>query len=93
MVRIPREPALCWTSTPPYAGSGTGWDLHEYRHSSLTQLGGQGASLLMARSRRKKPKNVPLHQALTGVDRRAHQPARPGRHPALGHAGFQAAAS
>lgn len=26
---------------------GTGWDLHEYRHSSLTRLGEQGASLLM----------------------------------------------
>lgn len=28
-------------------GLGTGWDLHEYRHSSLTHLGEQGASLLM----------------------------------------------
>ena len=28
-------------------GPGTGWDLHEYRHSALTQLGEQGASLLM----------------------------------------------
>jgi hypothetical protein len=38
----------------------TGWDLHEYRHSSLTHLGEQGASLLMlmAKSRHKKPKNV-----------------------------------
>lgn len=36
------------------------WDLHEYRHSSLTHLGEQGASLLMlmAQSRRKKPENV-----------------------------------
>jgi hypothetical protein len=41
-------------------GSGTGWDLHEYRHSSLTHLGEQGASLLMlmAKSRHKKPENV-----------------------------------
>ncbi|MER7517763.1 site-specific integrase [Streptomyces sp. NPDC126499] len=42
------------------AGPGTGWDLHEYRHSSLTHLGEQGASLLMlmAKSRHKKPENV-----------------------------------
>jgi integrase len=41
-------------------GPGTGWDLHEYRHSSLTHLGEQGASLLMlmAKSRHKKPANV-----------------------------------
>lgn len=41
-------------------GPGTGWDLHEYRHSSLTHLGEQGASLLMlmAKSRHKKPENV-----------------------------------
>jgi hypothetical protein len=39
---------------------GTGWDLHEYRHSGLTHLGEQGASLpmLMAKSRHKKPENV-----------------------------------
>lgn len=42
------------------AGAGTGWDLHEYRHSALTHLGEQGASLLMlmAKSRHKKPENV-----------------------------------
>jgi hypothetical protein len=42
------------------SGPGTGWDLHEYRHSSLTHLGEQGASLLMlmAKSRHKKPENV-----------------------------------
>ncbi|WP_424534332.1 hypothetical protein ACOZ38_29030 [Sphaerisporangium viridialbum] len=41
-------------------GPGTGWDLHEYRHSALTHLGEQGASLLMpmAKSRHKKPQNV-----------------------------------
>jgi integrase len=41
-------------------GPGTGWDLHEWRHSSLTHLGEQGASLLMlmAKSRHKKPENV-----------------------------------
>ncbi|MBL1119713.1 site-specific integrase [Streptomyces sp. 110] len=39
---------------------GTGWDLHEYRHSGLTYLGEAGASLpmLMAKSRHKKPENV-----------------------------------
>ncbi|MFB7468891.1 tyrosine-type recombinase/integrase [Streptomyces sp. NPDC056224] len=41
-------------------GPGTGWDLHEYRHSALTHLGEQGASLLMlmAKSRHKKPENL-----------------------------------
>ncbi|GGN64717.1 hypothetical protein GCM10011579_034470 [Streptomyces albiflavescens] len=41
-------------------GPGTGWDLHEYRHPSLTHLGEQGASLLMlmAKSGHKKPENV-----------------------------------
>jgi integrase len=41
-------------------GPGTGWDLHEYRHSALTHLGEQGASLLMlmAKSRHRKPENV-----------------------------------
>jgi integrase len=39
---------------------GTGWDLHEWRHSGLTHLGEAGASLLMlmAKSRHKKPENV-----------------------------------
>ncbi|MCW2948572.1 MAG: recombinase [Actinoallomurus sp.] len=41
-------------------GPGTGWDLHEYRHSFLTHLGEAGASLLtlMAKSRHKKADNV-----------------------------------
>jgi len=41
-------------------GPGTGWDLHEYRHSGLTHLGEAGTSLLMlmAKSRHKKPENV-----------------------------------
>ncbi|GGQ23057.1 hypothetical protein [Streptosporangium pseudovulgare] len=41
-------------------GAGTGWDLHEFRHSGLTHLGEQGASLLMsmAESRHKKAENV-----------------------------------
>ncbi|MFF2744236.1 tyrosine-type recombinase/integrase [Kitasatospora sp. NPDC058048] len=43
-----------------HAGPGTGWDLHEYRHSGLTHLGEQGASelMLMAKSRHKKVENV-----------------------------------
>ncbi|MCZ4118668.1 hypothetical protein O3X23_04540 [Streptomyces sp. H39-S7] len=41
-------------------GPGTGWDLHEYRPSSLTHLGEARASLLMlmAKSRHKKPENL-----------------------------------
>lgn len=44
-------------------GLGTGWDLHEYRHSALTHLGEQGASplILMAKSRHKKQENVRCH--------------------------------
>ncbi len=36
---------------------GTGWDLHEYRHSGLTRLGKAGAGLpmLMAKSWHRKP--------------------------------------
>lgn len=41
-------------------GPGTGWDLHEYRHSALAHLGERGASLLMlmAKSRHEKPENL-----------------------------------
>ncbi|MEV0151954.1 MULTISPECIES: hypothetical protein [unclassified Nonomuraea] len=61
-------------------GPGTGWDLHEFRHSALTHLGEAGASLLMlmARSRHKKPENLRRYfQPLTAGHRRDHQPARP----------------
>jgi site-specific recombinase XerD len=42
------------------AGPGTGWDLHELRHSGLTHLGESGASLLelMAKSRHRKAENL-----------------------------------
>ncbi|RAJ89195.1 phage integrase family protein [Streptomyces sp. PsTaAH-137] len=53
-------------------GPGTGWDLHEYRHSALTHLGEQGSSLLMlmAKSRHKKPESArryfkPSHEAIS----------------------------
>lgn len=41
-------------------GPGTGWDLHELRHSGLTHLGEAGASLLelMAKSRHRKAENL-----------------------------------
>ncbi|WP_245718462.1 site-specific integrase [Nocardia miyunensis] len=41
-------------------GTGTGWDLHELRHSGLTHLGESGASLLelMAKSRHRKAENL-----------------------------------
>ncbi|MGF6888148.1 site-specific recombinase XerD [Nocardia sp. GAS34] len=41
-------------------GTGTGWDLHELRHSGLTHLGEAGASLLelMAKSRHRKAANL-----------------------------------
>ncbi|MDI9885834.1 site-specific integrase [Streptomyces sp. HNM0645] len=55
-------------------GPGTGWDLREYRHSALTHLGEQGASLLMlmAKSRHRKPENLrryfkPSAQAISEV--------------------------
>ncbi|TDD81498.1 site-specific integrase [Saccharopolyspora karakumensis] len=57
-----------------HRGPGTGWDLHEFRHSALTHLGEAGASLLllMAKSRHKKPENVrryfkPSDQALAEI--------------------------
>ena len=65
--------ALLNTHTAPQ-GPGTGWDLHELRHSALTHLREQGASLLllMAKSRHKKPENLrryfkPSDQALAEV--------------------------
>ncbi|PFW98403.1 Tyrosine recombinase XerD [Nocardia farcinica] len=41
-------------------GPGTGWDLHQLRHSGLTHLGESGASLLelMAKSRHRKAENL-----------------------------------
>ncbi|MGN2639339.1 tyrosine-type recombinase/integrase [Nocardia takedensis] len=41
-------------------GTGTGWDLHELRHSGLTHLGESGADVLelMAKSRHRKPENL-----------------------------------
>ena len=55
-------------------GPGTGWDLHELRHSALTHLGEAGASLLllMAKSRHRKPENLrryfkPSDQALAEI--------------------------
>ena len=55
-------------------GPGTGWDLHELRHSGLTHLGEAGASLveLMAKSRHRKPENLrryfkPSPQAMRGI--------------------------
>ncbi|MFJ1455603.1 site-specific integrase [Nocardia sp. N2S4-5] len=41
-------------------GPGTGWDLHELRHSGLTHLGEAGAGLLelMAKSRHRKAENL-----------------------------------
>ncbi|MFE9328489.1 hypothetical protein ACIHDR_46900 [Nocardia sp. NPDC052278] len=42
------------------ATAGTGWDLHELRHSGLTHLGESGASLLelMSKSRHRKVENL-----------------------------------
>lgn len=73
-------------------GPGTGWDLHEYRHSALTHLGEQGASLLMlmAKSRHKKPENVRLALSVSPPHRppappRALRPTRPSPYPACTH--------
>ncbi len=56
------------------SGPGTGWDLHELRHSGLTHLGEAGATLLelMAKSRHRKPENLkryfkPSPQALREI--------------------------
>jgi integrase len=58
--------------------AGTGWDLHEWRHSGLTHLGEGGASLpmLMARSRHRAGERPALLPSLGRGDRRGHQPAR-----------------
>jgi len=63
-------------------GPGTGWDLHEYRHSALPHLGEQDASLLMpmaksgTRSRRtsaatsSRPRRL-VRRAHSGTHRRS----------------------
>lgn len=57
-------------------GPGTGWDLHELRHSGLTHLGEAGASLLelTAKSRHRKAENLrryfkPSPQAMRDLTR------------------------
>lgn len=78
MARAPRDSGrLChpvaWASVTAanIDGPGTGWDLHELRHSGLTHLGESGAGLLelMAKSRHRKAENLrryfkPSSQAL-----------------------------
>ncbi|MEU2771429.1 site-specific integrase [Streptomyces sp. NPDC007162] len=60
----------------PSAGCpGTGWGLHEWRHSGLTHLGEAGAGLpmLTVKSRHKKPENVRRYfHPLAEVNRRSH---------------------
>ncbi|WP_336213129.1 hypothetical protein [Nonomuraea sp. LPB2021202275-12-8] len=53
------RPALLDEHTAVH-GPGTGWDLHEFRHSGLTHLGEHGVSLpmLMAKSRHNKAENA-----------------------------------
>ncbi|GAA4973907.1 site-specific integrase [Yinghuangia aomiensis] len=53
------------------AGPGTGWDLHEFRHSALTQLGstpGVNLLLLMAKSRHRKADSLRIYFHPTGDD-------------------------
>ncbi|WP_399102602.1 hypothetical protein [Streptomyces sp. 11x1] len=54
-----RTRALLDAHTAVGGAPGTGWDLHEYRHSALTHLGEAGAGLpMLAKSRHKQPENV-----------------------------------
>ncbi|MGV9633206.1 hypothetical protein ACWDO0_03400 [Nocardia rhamnosiphila] len=62
-------------------GPGTGWDLHELRHSGVTHLGESGASLLelMAGSRHRKAENLrryfkPSPQAMRELTALSAQP-------------------
>lgn len=53
------------------AGPGTGWDLHEFRHSALTHLGrtpGVNLLLLMAKSRHRKADSLRMYFHPTGED-------------------------
>lgn len=67
------------------AGPGTGWDLHEWRHSALTHLGERGqraaADGQVAAPQARQPQ--PLRQTLPRGHRQTHQPPRPQGHPAL----------
>ena len=53
------------------AGAGSGWDLHEFRHSALTHLGrtpGVNLLLLMAKSRHRKADSLRVYFHPTGED-------------------------
>jgi hypothetical protein len=53
------------------AGPGTGWDLHEFRHSALTHLGrtpGVNLLLLMAKSRHRKADSLRIYFHPTSDD-------------------------
>lgn len=58
-------------------GPGTGWDLHDLRHSCLTHLGEAGASLLMlmAKSRHRSPRTW----AATSIPHPKRSPSSPAR--------------
>ncbi|WP_245669430.1 hypothetical protein [Nocardia speluncae] len=70
MAELVRRTRMDRTGTPDLGGAletataidgpGTGWDLHELRHSGLTHLGEAGAGLLelMAKSRHRKAENL-----------------------------------
>ncbi|WP_433634695.1 hypothetical protein [Nocardia sp. CA-120079] len=65
-------------------GPGTGWDLHELRHSGLMHLGESGASLLelMAKSRHRKAENLRRYfKPPPPGHARTDQPHRPWRFP------------
>jgi integrase len=53
-------------------GPGTGWGLHELRHSGLTHLGEAGASLIELMANHRKPENLrryfkPSPEAMRGI--------------------------
>jgi hypothetical protein len=60
-------------------GSGTGWELHEFRHLALTHLGEAGASplILMAKSRHKSGRICGATSSLPRTPSRSSQPCSP----------------
>lgn len=77
--------ALLDQHTAVAGAPGTGWDLHEWRHSGLTHLGEQGVAA-DAHGQVPAPQGgepPPLLQTLPRVDRRGHRTAGPRRRAAL----------
>lgn len=68
-----------------YAGPGTGWDLHEYRHSPLTHLGERGTPELMLMAKWLCPREGAAIRDRLGRRTRPRSASQCSREPVLAH--------